>query len=98
MDWKDQMEKNVRTFVPLGYVTAVLLLIVGVIMFVNPLGSMSALLWCLVAGLFLAGCFRIQVGGKIVMLTGYLGAGKTTHPQPHPSAPTTAGHSRRPSS
>ena len=60
MDWKDQMEKNVRTFVPLGYVTAVLLLIVGVIMFVNPLGSMSALLWCLVAGLFLAGCFRIS--------------------------------------
>lgn len=64
MDWQDELEKDLKSMVPFGYVTAVLMIILGIVMLFNPVGSLSGLLWVLIVGMALCGVGRLVMYGK----------------------------------
>ncbi|MGI6034066.1 MAG: HdeD family acid-resistance protein [Coriobacteriales bacterium] len=59
MDWQERMRKAEKNYFVFGIVAAILMVVVGVVMIVNPLVSLRALLWIIILGFLVGGIFRI---------------------------------------
>lgn len=58
-DWKDKLEKNMKSHFVFGIIAAILMVIVGIVMCVNPAASLRALVWLIIIAFLVAGIFRI---------------------------------------
>lgn len=65
MDWKDTIEKNVKGGFAFGIVAAILMVVIGIMMLVNPAASLHAIVWVLIFGMIVAGVFRLVSYAKM---------------------------------
>lgn len=65
MDWKDTLEKNAKGYFAFGIVAAILMVVIGIMMLVNPAASLHAIVWVLIFGLVVAGVFRLVSYAKM---------------------------------
>ena len=65
MDWKEKVENSAKHASTGGIIAAILMIVLGVFILINPGASLVTLVWLLIVGLVVGGVYRIITYGQM---------------------------------